>query len=165
LSDDNEIIVQGNAYLGYVGQDNLPGDTVPTGDIGHIDDDGYLFISGRKKNIFITSFGRNVSPEWVERELKISPLIAQAAIFGEARPWNVAVIVPKALSTTAQIESVIQTINQHLPDYARIKRWINADAPFSVANQQLTTNGRNRREMIWQSYQDKINALYEEVQP
>ncbi|PKO42926.1 MAG: AMP-dependent synthetase [Betaproteobacteria bacterium HGW-Betaproteobacteria-22] len=163
LSDDNEIIVHNNTYLGYVGQDNPPGDTVPTGDIGYIDEAGYLFISGRKKNIFITSFGRNVSPEWVERELKFSPNIVQAAIFGEARPWNVAIILPRGLSTTAQIDYAIQTINQHLPDYARIKRWIKADAPFSATNQQLTTNGRNRREMIWQYYQDKINALYEEV--
>ncbi|MEK9826188.1 MAG: AMP-binding protein, partial [Methylotenera sp.] len=92
FTDDQEIVIYGNAYLGYVGQAQPPENFVNTGDIGDLDDEGYLVISGRKKNIFITSFGRNVAPEWVERELKISPFIAQAALYGEAKPWNVAVI-------------------------------------------------------------------------
>lgn len=161
FTGDHEIIVTGNAYLGYVGQKYAQLNSIATGDIGHLDADGYLFISGRKKNIFITSFGRNVSPEWVERELKISPHIAQAALFGEARPWNIAVITPKPRATPAQIENAIQAVNEQLPDYARITRWIIADEPFSVKNSQLTSNGRNRRDMIWQHYQTKINALYE----
>lgn len=162
FTDENEIVVTGNAYLGYVGQQHPQHDNVHTGDIGHLDKDGYLIITGRKKNIFITSFGRNVSPEWVERELKISPYIAQAALFGEAMPWNIAVIVPRQNATSAQIEHAIQTVNADLPDYARVARWISADAPFSLKNQQLTSNGRNRRDVIWQHYQDKINTLFEE---
>lgn len=158
---DNEIVVTGNAYLGYVGQKQAPQNSIYTGDIGYIDEDDFLFITGRKKNIFITSFGRNVSPEWVERELKISPHIAQAALYGEAKPWNVAVIVPRHLASDVQIEDAVQEINRHLPDYARITRWITADEAFSLKNQQLTSNGRNRRDMIWQHYQDKINVLYE----
>lgn len=161
LTDDSEIVVTGNAYLGYVGQQHLQQNSIYTGDIGYIDEDNFLFITGRKKNIFITSFGRNVSPEWVERELKISPYIAQAALFGEARPWNIAVIVPRQDASTEQIENAVQAVNRDLPDYARITRWIGAGEPFAVNNQQLTSNGRNRRDRIWQYYQDKINALYE----
>lgn len=156
-----EIVVHGNAYLGYVGQEHDHTYTVHTGDIGALDADGHLVITGRKKNIFITSFGRNVSPEWVERELKISPFIAQAALFGEAKPWNVAVIVPRQGASAQQIDAAISEINQHLPDYARIGRWISADAPFSTQNRQLTSNGRNRRDVILQHYQQQINALYE----
>ncbi len=158
---EQEIVVNGNAYLGYVGQAQAQDNCVHTGDIGELDQDGYLIITGRKKNIFITSFGRNVSPEWVERELKITPCIAQAALFGEAKPWNVAVIVPRHDASDQQVEDAIQGLNARLPDYARIKRWIRADAPFSTKNQQLTSNGRNRRDVILQNYQDKINALYE----
>ena len=154
-------MIHGNAYLGYVGQQHAQTNSVHTGDIGHLDKDGYLIITGRKKNIFITSFGRNVSPEWVERELKISPYIAQAALFGEAKPWNVAVIVPRQGTSAEQIENAINTINAQLPDYARVGRWISADAPFCTKNQQLTSNGRNRRDVILQHYQHKINALYE----
>ncbi len=161
FTDDHEIIVTGNAYLGYVGQPSLQQQCIYTGDIGYMDEDDFLFITGRKKNIFITSFGRNVSPEWVERELKISPYITQVALFGEARPWNVAVVVVVPSATTEQVSDAIREVNGTLPDYARINRWIIADEPFSLKNQQLTSNGRNRRDMIWQTYQNKINALYE----
>lgn len=161
FTEEQEIVVNGNAYLGYVGQEQAPLNSVHTGDIGELDKDGYLIITGRKKNIFITSFGRNVSPEWVERELKITPCIAQAALFGEAKPWNVAVIVPRQAATDEQVEDAIQTLNARLPDYARISRWVRADAPFSTKNQQLTPNGRNRRDVILQHYQNQINALYE----
>jgi len=161
FTDEQEIVINGNAYLGYVGQEQSQQNAVHTGDIGELDKDGYLLITGRKKNIFITSFGRNVSPEWVERELKITPCIAQAALFGEAKPWNVAVIVPRQAATDEQVEDAIQTLNARLPDYARISRWIRADAPFSTKNQQLTSNGRNRRDVILQHYQIQINALYE----
>jgi long-chain acyl-CoA synthetase len=161
FTHEQEIVVNGNAYLGYVGQEQPQQNTVHTGDIGALDKDGYLMITGRKKNIFITSFGRNVSPEWVERELKITPCIAQAALFGEAKPWNVAVIVPRQAATDEQVEDAIQTLNARLPDYARISRWLRADAPFSTKNQQLTSNGRNRRDVILQHYQNQINAIYE----
>jgi long-subunit acyl-CoA synthetase (AMP-forming) len=161
LTNEHEVIVIGNAYLGYVGQTAVQSNRIHTDDIGHIDEDGYLNITGRKKNIFITSFGRNVSPEWVERELAISPYIAQAALFGEAKPWNTAIIVARKGSSSTEIEAAIQHINQSLPDYARVTQWISAKAPFTLANQQLTANGRNRRDMIWQHYEQKINALYE----
>ena len=163
FTDEQEIVIYGNAYLGYVGQAQQPENFVNTGDIGYLDDEGYLVISGRKKNIFITSFGRNVAPEWVERELKISPYIAQAALYGEAKPWNVAVILPRLNASDADIDSAITHLNQQLPDYARVKHWVRAVAPFSPQNQQLTANGRNRRDVIWQQYQDKINALYEGI--
>lgn len=161
FADDNEIIITGNSYLGYVGQTHQPPAYIHTGDIGYLDKEGYLFITGRKKNIFITAFGRNVAPEWVERELTITPCIAQAAVFGEAKPFNTAVIVPRQGSSSAAIDAAIQRINQNLPDYARVSQWISADAPFSLSNQQLTANGRNRREMIWQYYQHRINVLYQ----
>lgn len=161
FTHEQEIVVHGNAYLGYVGQEHDQTHTVHTGDIGTLDADGHLVITGRKKNIFITSFGRNVSPEWVERELKISPFIAQAALFGEAKPWNVAIIVPRQGASAQQIDAAIDAVNQHLPDYARIGRWIGAEAPFSTQNRQLTSNGRNRRDVILQHYQHQIDALYQ----
>jgi long-subunit acyl-CoA synthetase (AMP-forming) len=82
-------------------------------------------------------------------------------LFGEAKPWNVAVIVPRPTTTDEQIEDAVQKLNARLPDYARISRWLRADAPFSPQNQQLTSNGRNRRDVILQHYQNQINALYE----
>lgn len=163
FAEDHEILVSGATLLGYVGDTPFPaGEFWPTGDIGHLDEDGFLHLTGRKKNIFITSFGRNVSPEWVERELTLHPAIAQAAVFGEARPWNAAVIVPRGNSAEiiAAIEQAIAEANLVLPDYAQVKCWLPATAPFLPQNGQLTANGRLKRDAIWAQYQPAIAALY-----
>ena len=159
FAEDGEILVSGATLLGYIGGDAVP-DYWPTGDIGHLDEQGFLHLSGRKKNIFITSFGRNVSPEWVERELTLHPAIAQAAVFGEARPWNVALIVPRGNATATQIEQAIADANLVLPDYARVKCWLKADTPFLPQNGQLTANGRLKREAIYAQYHTAIDDLY-----
>ena len=157
FNEDGEILVAGATLLGYTGCEPVP-EFWPTGDIGHLDDDGFLHLSGRKKNIFITSFGRNVSPEWVERELTLHPAIAQAAVFGEARPWNVAVIVPRG--DASAVDQAIAEANHVLPDYAQVKNWLPAKAPFLPQNGQLTANGRLKREAIWTQYQTAIEQLY-----
>jgi long-chain acyl-CoA synthetase len=165
FSEENEILVKGANLLGYTGESSaeITDGYIKTGDIGYMDDDGFLFINGRKKNIFISSFGRNVSPEWVESTLLNSPEILQVCVFGEAKPWNVAVLVLKNDALQANIHAVIEGINQTLPDYARIKKWLFADAPFSVKNNQLTPNGRLKRDAISAAYQEKINDLYKEI--
>lgn len=170
FAKDGEILVKGSSFLGYtatlVATDNPEihvGGYLATGDIGRLDEQGYLYISGRKKNIFITSFGRNVSPEWVERELKLSPYIAQAALFGEAKPWNTLLVNASLNATTIDIQTAVDDANQYLPDYARVKQWLYADEPFTKANGQLTDNGRLRRDAIWQCYQTQINSLYREL--
>ncbi len=167
FAKDGEILVKGACLLGYVSNESIANNAQddhywPTGDIGHFDDEGYLYITARKKNQFITSFGRNVAPEWVERELTLSPFIAQAAVFGEARPWNVAIISPAKNASAAEIYISITEINQTLPDYARVSQWLLADAPFTPLNHQLTANGRLRRDVIWQKYQPRINKKYKE---
>jgi len=176
FADDGEIKVGGAAFsghptfLGYLGQaESADAEGFwPTGDTGYLDDDGYLHLTGRKKNMFITSFGRNVAPEWVERELTIHPVIAQAAVFGEAQPWNTAVLVPRPLpgvDMQSALAEAIAATNQMLPDYARIKKWIVASEPFTPQNGLLTANGRLRREEIWSRYEVVVGKLYhEEVQ-
>lgn len=159
FSEDGEILVSGATLLGYTDGSAVP-EFWPTGDIGHLDDQGFLHLSGRKKNIFITSFGRNVSPEWIERELTLHPAIAQAAVFGEARPWNAAVIVPRGNATATQIGQAIDEANLALPDYAQVKYWLPATAPFLPQNGQLTANGRLKREAIRTQYQSAIEQLY-----
>ncbi|MGQ0620226.1 MAG: AMP-binding protein [Panacagrimonas sp.] len=160
---DGEILVAGNAFAGYVGDAPRAHDApVATGDIGHLDADGFLHLTGRKKNMFVTAYGRNVAPEWVERELCLMPAIAQAAVFGEARPFNTAVILPRG--SEAEVEAAIQAVNAQLPDYARVSRWLRADAPFTPTNDQLTANGRLRRAPILAAYGARLDAFYNEVQ-
>jgi long-subunit acyl-CoA synthetase (AMP-forming) len=161
FADDGEILVAGATLQGYTGDEPvLAGTFWHTGDIGYLDEQGFLFLTGRKKNIFITAFGRNVSPEWVERELTLHPAIAQAAVFGEARPWNVAVIVPRSAESLALVGGAIAETNRLLPDYAQIKRWIPASTPFLPQNGQMTPNGRLKRDAIWTHYESAIEAIY-----
>lgn len=157
FGDDNEVWVDGAGFLGYLGQ-AAPPQPWPTGDLGYLDAEGYLHLTGRKKSQFITSFGRNVSPEWVERELALQPAIAQAAVFGEAKPFNVAVVVPR--HADADIEAALQAANRALPDYAALATYVLA-TPFSLANGQLTANGRLKRAAIHAAYADQIETIYE----
>jgi long-subunit acyl-CoA synthetase (AMP-forming) len=163
FGSDGEILVSGATLLGYARSgEGVPAGPWPTGDLGHLDADGFLHITGRKKNIFITSYGRNVAPEWVERELTLHPAVAQAAVFGEGRPWNVAVVVPRGPLDPGAIASAIAEANSQLPDYARVEAWLRADGPFTPDNGQLTFNGRLRRDAILEAYGARIDQLYEE---
>ncbi|HAL21818.1 MAG TPA: long-chain acyl-CoA synthetase, partial [Stenotrophomonas sp.] len=94
-SVDGEIVVSGARALGYLGGDSLPEGPIHTGDLGHVDADGFVHVTGRRKNVFITAFGRNVSPEWIESELLAHPAIAQALVWGEGQADNVALLVPR----------------------------------------------------------------------
>lgn len=156
-----EIHVAGPAISGYTGGTHVP-ERVATGDLGHFDASGFLHVDGRRKNVFITSFGRNVSPEWVETELACEPELAQVAVFGEARPWNVAVVVPRAAGArAADIQAAVERTNRRLPDYARIHDWLHAEEPFTPTNGLATANGCARREAIWARYAARVNAVYD----
>jgi long-subunit acyl-CoA synthetase (AMP-forming) len=159
FSADGEILVSGSTFLGYLGHE-CPPQPWPTGDLGYVDAEGFLHLTGRKKSLFITSFGRNVAPEWVERELTQQPAIAQAALFGECTPLNVVVIVPRPGFSEDEIETAIELVNQSLPDYARASTWLKASAPFTQKNGLLTANGRLKREAILEAYTESIEQLF-----
>ncbi|GAB3549865.1 AMP-dependent synthetase/ligase [Noviherbaspirillum agri] len=161
IAADGEIEVGGKGIAHYLGETRRQRDWLPTGDIGHLDAAGFLNISGRKKNILITAFGRNVSPEWPEAALIGTGLVAQAVVFGDARPYLVAAIVPMSAQVPpAALQAVIDQVNAHLPDYAQVRRWI-AVEPFTPANGLVTANGRPRRDAIWQRHQQQIESLYD----
>ena len=162
IDTHGEVHVAGPSVAGYVGDRAVPR-RVATGDLGHLDADGFLHIDGRRKNVFITSFGRNVSPEWVETELTDQAPIVQAAVFGEARPWNVAVVVAAPHARHADVAAAIDRANRALPDYARVGDWLMVDEPFGAGNGLLTPNGRNRRGAIWSRYRLELDALYDEL--
>jgi long-chain acyl-CoA synthetase len=162
IAPDGEVFLAGSLYEGYLGHPSeRPQDGFySTGDIGRLDEDGFLHLTGRKKNIFITSFGRNVSPEWVESEISQHKAIGQVVLFGDARPWNVAVIFPAPGATDAEVDQAVAATNPTLPDYARVARWVRADAPFTPANGQLTATGKPLRPAIFSAYSARIEALY-----
>ncbi len=166
MSDEGEIFVKNALFSGYLGKSHQPGKSLQekfyaTGDIGHLDDDGFLYITGRKKNIINTSYGRNISPEWIEKELEAIPYIAQCLVYGHAKPYLVAILVLRTQATAHTIKESINKLNASLPDYARVMDYILADSPFTLQNKQLTGTGRPRRDVIYQVYQDQLEQCYE----
>jgi acyl-CoA synthetase (AMP-forming)/AMP-acid ligase II/pyrroloquinoline quinone (PQQ) biosynthesis protein C len=146
IGEDREIVVSGER----------------TGDLGRLDGDGFLYVEGRRKHVLITSFGRNVAPEWPEAELTAGGAIAQAAVFGEARPSLCAVFVPRSAEVSdAAVEAELRRANARLPDYARIAHWLRAEAPFGPANGLATANGRVRRDAVWSRYGTRLESLYD----
>ena len=161
IAEDGEVIVSGNVFLGYLG-DTRPAsnDSWPTGDLGYLDEDGFLFLTGRKKTAYATAYGRNVSPEWVESELTSHPLIAQAAVFGEGQAFNVAVIVPGPNAVLQDLIAALNVINHRLPVYAQIGRWIVADQAFSPLNGLANSAGCMQRHAVWNQYRTRIEQHY-----
>ncbi|MGL5226414.1 MAG: AMP-dependent synthetase/ligase [Aeromonas sp.] len=154
LAPDGEILVRGNGMLGYLASDEPTPEQIATGDLGYLDDDGYLYLTGRKKNVQITAFGRNFSPEWVEAEAQLCPAIARIVVFGDGQPANVALIQPLP-GKEAELPSQIAALNQRLPDYARLHHWL--PVALDQCPGLLTANGRPRRNDIYQHFSQQIN--------
>ncbi|HKO89403.1 MAG TPA: AMP-binding protein, partial [Burkholderiales bacterium] len=120
-----------------------------SGDIGRFDADGFLHVTGRKKNVLITGFGRNVSPEWPEAALLAHPEVLQVMVYGEGQQRLSALIVPcDPCADGARLQAVVDRANETLPDYARIGDWHPIKQPFSVEDGTLTSNGRLKRDGI-----------------
>ena len=149
---DNEIVIHNPAFMGYLGVTHQG--HFATGDLGFVDEQGFLHITGRKKNLIITSFGRNIAPEWIESRFLAQPEVLQAVVFGEAKPYLTALIVPTPFMTEdcmSQMNTMVARVNQQLPDYAQVKQF-HLVSPFNVSEGTLTGTGRPRREAIAQQY-------------
>lgn len=149
VNAQGELEIAGSLMTGYLGApEGIPA-WWPTGDLGHTDSDGFVHVIGRSKHVLITSFGRNVSPEWVETTLCGQPGVAQAVVFGDAQPALSAVLWPLMPETTdAQLQVAVDAANQTLPDYARVVRWVRARAAFQPDTGLSTANGRPQRKAI-----------------
>ncbi|WP_448661187.1 AMP-binding protein [Sphingomonas sp. CJ20] len=155
IAADGEIIVHGTACLGTIGAPRAPG-PLATGDLGRIDDSGALWIEGRKSALIVTSFGRNISPEWIEATLTAAPEIAQAMVRGDGRPALDALLVPAR--PDADVDAAVRRVNAGLPAYARIAAW-RLVPPFTPASGLLTGNGRIRRAAIAAAYPERTDDM------
>lgn len=144
IAADGEIIIHGETFLGTVGEERVSG-AMATGDIGRIDENGRLWVEGRKKNLIITSHGRNISPEWVESQLLGQPGIIQAMVYGDGDASLSALIVSDRAD--AAIVEAVAAANAGLPAYAHVTNWRRV-APFTPGNGLITGNGRLRRDAI-----------------
>ncbi len=158
VSDDGEIEIAGSLFAGYLGDTQAAPEWWPTGDLGKVDAQGFVHVQGRRKNVLITSFGRNVSPEWVEGALQEAG-IGVAVVFGDGQPALCAVLWPvRAELPDAQLQAAVDAANAGLPDYARVHHWVRATQPFSTACGMATANGRPQRAAIYQSHAGALAA-------
>jgi long-chain acyl-CoA synthetase len=194
IADDGEILVAGdNIMKGYWNDPEataraLDDGWLKTGDVGIVDDDGYIRITDRKRDFIKNSGGETISPARVEGYLTLEPEIAQAMVFGDRRPYLVAVLVPDADFAAAHIprgtvapEGVVEDfravaahpgfakaigagvarVNQRLSPVERVRRFMIASEPFSIANGQITPTLKIRRHVIREAYGAALDALYD----
>lgn len=188
IAEDGEILVRGELVMhGYW---RNPAETarvlqdgwLHTGDIGIFDEAGRLKITDRKKDLIINDKGDNIAPQKVEGMLTLQPEIMQAMIAGDRRPHMVAVIVPDPEWTQeycastgtkcdfarladdpefrAAIGRAVERTNKDLSVIERVRRFILADAPFTIENEQLTPSLKIRRHVLRQAYGERLDALY-----
>lgn len=175
LSDDGEILVRGEMLMkGYWKDEAATRATIQdgwlhTGDIGEIDGEGFITITGRKKEMIVNSGGDNIAPGRVEAILQMEPEIEQVMVDGDKRPWLAAVIVPapgvlENSSTPDQVKKIladaVERANRRLSRLETVRRFIVADEPFSVGNAQMTATLKTRRHVVREVYGDRLDALY-----
>jgi len=158
---DQQLVVYGNTFLGYLNEpDSWGKDCVHTGDIAQIANQE-IFIKGRQKNLIINSFGRNISPEWIEAEMLATGLFQQFVVIGDSKPYCIALLVAmSAQIEQAALTQAIASVNQGLPDYAQIKDFICLKEPMRYAAGLMTANGRPKRQRIVNHYKEEITQIY-----
>ncbi|MEV2276585.1 AMP-binding protein [Nocardiopsis sp. NPDC049922] len=191
LGADGEVFVRGDSlFRGYLGAD---GDVVPatdgdgwfaTGDVGALDQDGYLWITDRKKELIITSGGKNVSPALVENALKEHPLVGQALAYGDGRPYLVALLVLDAETAPAWAEAhgidtgggvralagrpevvaeaarAVEAANERLSRPERVRRHLLLAEEWAPQTGELTPTLKLRRRVVVARHRDALDRLY-----
>lgn len=159
--DKGEVVVSGAVHLGYLDDpDSWYPDKIHTGDIGLVDGE-FLTIDGRKKNILITSFGRNISPEWVESILMSMPLLSHCVVLGDGRPHLIALVSAPSVVSDSDIDHWVSRSNQQLPDYAKVGGWVRLSD--QELNPYMTSNGRPQREKIQNEFAAQVEENYQQA--
>ncbi|MDD2897271.1 MAG: long-chain fatty acid--CoA ligase [Desulfuromonadaceae bacterium] len=188
IAEDSEILVKGPQVMaGYYNDpvataESFQDGWFKTGDIGHIED-GFLFITDRKKELIVTAGGKNIAPQPIENELKMDKYVTSAFVHGDRKPYLIALIVPNlerllefakekhihyyeledlVIHEPVQrlFEQRLKEINSRLAPYETIKKFVLLAHDFSIAGGELTPTLKLRRKIIYEKYKHKIEDLY-----
>ncbi len=190
IAEDGEILVRGpNVMKGYWNDPEATAEAIDaegwfhSGDIGALDEDGFLRITDRKKEILVNAYGKNVAPAPIENQLRASPLIGHAVLLGDRRQYLAALLVPdfesleawaaqhgvaagdrRALVENPQVRALyageVARVNEGLAHYEQIVRWTLLPDDFSVETGELTPTQKVKRRVIDRKYAAEIEALY-----
>ena len=188
IADDGEILIKGpNIFQGYYKNEEATRETIVdgwlhTGDIGEIDSDGFLSITGRKKDIIITAGGKNITPSNLEAEIKQHPLVSQCVVIGDRRPYLIALVTldpeeaatwateheveadPAALAQNEEIRSSIQAhvdqINEKFARVEQVKKIEILPHDLSQETGELTPTLKVKRNVVAEKYAGEVDALY-----
>jgi long-chain acyl-CoA synthetase len=170
LAADGEILIRSNTvFAGYYHDpaataEVLDGEGfVHTGDVGHLDDDGFLVITDRKKDIIVTAGGKNVSPQNLENELKAQPVISQALVVGDRRPYIAALITvdPEAQGDVGEaVKRAVDAVNDSRSRFEQIKRFRVLPRDFTIEHGELTPTLKLRRKIALEHFAEDLAQLY-----
>jgi long-chain acyl-CoA synthetase len=186
IAEDGEILLRGpNIFQGYYKNEAATEETLAdgwlhTGDLGHIDEDGFVYISGRKKDIIITAGGKNITPANLENGLKQSRWISQVVVVGDRKPYLVALItldpeeapafadqhgldvegLHESDEMRAEVQSVVDEVNSHVGPVEQIKRFEILPRDLSQETGELTPTLKVKRNVVHEKYAGELEALY-----
>jgi len=174
IADDGEVLLRSpTVFAGYFKDEEATRAVLTddgwlrTGDIGSIDDDGFLTITDRKKDILVTAGGKNVAPQNLENELKSSPFVSQALVLGDRRPYVAALVTVDQAEVEqaggdarALVQAVVDDVNRDRSRYEQIKRFEILPRDFSVEEGELTPTLKLRRRVCEQHFAEAIERLY-----
>ena len=177
LAEDGEILVRGKTvFQGYLGRDDATAEVLSpdawlrTGDIGRIDEDGFVTITDRKKEIIVTAGGKKIAPQNLENALKTSPVVSQALVVGDRRPYIAALVAVDRdeagkLTTEedevrALVEKAVADVNERLGRAEQIKRFAILERDFSMEAGEVTPTLKLKRRVCEEHFRDEIERLY-----
>jgi long-chain acyl-CoA synthetase len=189
IAEDGEILARGpNIFRGYYKNQDATSETIVdgwlhTGDIGRLDEDGFLYITGRKKDIIITAGGKNITPANLENGLKQNQFISQAVVHGDRRPFLTALITldPEAIVPWAQqqgiedtdmaslaqnekvralVQEAVDTVNSKVARVEEIKKFTILPHDLTQETGELTPTLKVKRNVVYEKYADELDALY-----
>jgi long-chain acyl-CoA synthetase len=191
IAEDGEIFCKGpNVMQGYYRKETetkeaFDGEWFKTGDIGYLDEDGFLTITDRKKDLIVTSGGKNIAPQPIENILKTNPYITNAVVIGDKRRFVSALIIPdfekledyaksnnityESLSELVKNETILRFMEAEidkstpsLASYEKVKKVILLDREFEIGENEITPSLKVKRNIVEDKYKDLIDNLYEE---